>query len=75
MNLKLSLTKTLLNNLNITTYRYAVSFDVSNQKYVNGLIIVDANYIYVTIDEKLIKKYKVLDYKSIKVSSSNVGGY
>lgn len=75
MNLKLSLTKTLLNNLNITTYRYAVSFDVSNQKYVNGLIIVDANYIYVTIDEKLIKKYKILDYKSIKVSSSNVGGY
>lgn len=75
MDLKLSLTKNLLDILNITTYRYAVSFDVSKQKYVKGLLIVDDNNIYVLINDKLVNTYSLNYYQTIKVSNSNVGGY
>lgn len=68
MNLKMPLTNDVMNTLNITAYDYAVSFDVFAEKYVNGLLVVDDFNIYILIDDKLYKKYKIKDFNLFKIN-------
>ncbi len=75
MNLKITLSKELLNKLNITTFNYAVPFDLYKNQYVDGYLIADNQKIYVIVNDKLMATYNIFDYEHFNVNSSITGGY
>lgn len=75
MNLKITLSKELLNKLNITTFNFAVPFDLYNHKYVDGYLVADDKKIYVIVNNKLMATHNIFDYEHIYVESTSRGGY
>ena len=75
MNLRHELPENLVNKYKLKDYEYSANFNLHNNKYVNGFLVVDNLYIYVFIEDKLINKYKIKDFTSVKCKSLSSGGY
>ena len=65
----------ILNILKIKTYKNVCNFDIYQNQLVNGLLVVDDNYLYVLVDDKLIDKYQLKDIKQLVLESTVNGGY
>ena len=65
MNLKHSIPKVILEKYKFTEIEYSAPFNVKKSKFIDGFIIVDHNYIYTFIDNKLYKKYSLLSLKKV----------
>ncbi len=75
MNLKLKVNKEILNQLKITSYHYAVNFDLENHQYVKGFLITDEKCIYIVINGQHKATYKIKDYDHLCICSTERGGY
>ncbi len=74
MNLKHSIPKVILEKYKFTEIEYSAPFNVKKSKFIDGFIIVDHNYIYTFIDNKLYKKYSLLSLKKVYTVPTFGGG-
>lgn len=75
MDLKKTLSKELMEQLNITTYHYAVSFDLLKNRYVDGLLIVDDQKIYIVCNQKCIRTLNIFSFDDVNIQTTSQGGY
>lgn len=75
MNLKLTVKKDILDKLKITEYFYAVNFDIYQNKFVHGLLVVDSEKIYLIINNNLINTFTIKDFERFKMEETFEGGY
>ncbi|MCI5745122.1 MAG: ATP-binding cassette domain-containing protein [Erysipelotrichaceae bacterium] len=75
MNLKLDIPLKIQEKYHFVTYTYAISFDLHDNHYVDGFLVVANDIIYVFIDNVLTKQYRINEYESIKVQATYSGGY
>ena len=75
MNLRQKLPESLVNKYKLNSYEYSANFNLHNNKYVNGFLVVDDLYIYVFIEDRLINKYEIKDFISVKCKNLSSGGY
>ena len=74
MNLKLDIPLKIQEKYHFVTYTYATSFDLHDNHYVDGFLVVANDIIYVFIDNVLTKQYRINEYESIKVQATYSGG-
>ncbi len=75
MNLKVKVKEEIISQLNITSYQYAIPFDLEQNQFVEGYLIADMQTLYIVINGKLKTTYSIKDYEHIYVSSTATGGY
>ena len=75
MNLKLDIPIKIIEKYQLNNYVYSAPFNLYKSKYINGFLVVDENYIYTFINDKLFKKYSISNFKSIKCKNNATGGY
>ena len=75
MNLKIDIPTKIIDKYQLKDHEYSAPFNLYKEKYVNGFLVVDNNYIYTFINDKLRKKYKIADFESVKCKNNFSGGY
>lgn len=75
MNLNIKIPDIILKKYKLENIVYSAPFNIYKFKYVNGFLVVDNNYIYTFIDDKLLNKYEILSFKSVKCKNNSSGGY
>ena len=66
MNLKIDIPTKIIDSHQFKDHVYSAPFNLHKQKYVNGFLVVDNEYIYTFINDKLYRKFKILDFESVK---------
>ena len=65
----------IIDKLNIRTFKNVYNFDIYQNNFVDGLLVVDDNYLYVIIDSQIKNKYLLNDIISLDVESTYSGGH
>lgn len=74
MNLRIDLPIKIVDTYQLKDYEYSAPFNIYKQKYVNGFLVVDKNYIYTFVDNKLTNKYLISSFKTVKCKNIASGG-
>lgn len=75
MELKLNIPQNILNHSPIAEYDYAAPFDIYQEKYVDGFLIVDHQKIQTYHEGFLFCEWKIENFTSFNSKSTLNGGY
>lgn len=75
MNLKLDLPDKIKQNYNIDNYEYAAPFNLYDNKFVNGFLVVDNEFIYTFVNGELVNRFLISDFTSVKCKTFKSSSY